>query len=81
MKGDESSTMGSMSSITSGKLGRSGASRNLSGESCSPLVVFAGKPSSGGSTDMSSSGNGGNVLDRVQKEIMSLTKMKRKSIM
>jgi hypothetical protein len=43
--------------------------------------VFAGKPSSGGSTDMSSSGNGGNVLDRVQKEIMSLTKMKRKSIM
>jgi hypothetical protein len=88
MKGDGSSSMGSLPSITPLKLSRlSGASRNLSGESCSPLIVFAGKLSSGGSTDMASplvvfagklpsggstnmasSGNGGNVLDMVEKE-------------
>jgi hypothetical protein len=34
----------------------------------SPLVVFAGKLPSGGSTNMASSGNGGNVLDMVEKE-------------
>ena len=69
MKGDGSSSMGTLPSTTPLKLVRlSGASRILSGESCSPFIVFAGKLSSGGSTDIESSGNGGNVLDMVEKE-------------